>query len=668
MSTPTPQIVSDKPIPVDSTLTTAALTATGSSGASGSKGLLTAAAKTSPNSTESAARNLAVKSYWKQVNSMNSLITISILMLPDWSQQELGPVRVCVVLGPPNTTCEKAQWLFEFHIHALDKLTELSLKQDEELIAYKDRALLWYFNDIYPTYKDAVATKNIKLLSGYKDELKTLSVVLRSAKYTRKKTVIENGVKKEVEEAHTSPLVYIRSKPGESGTRSTGYFKLVKDEPYFLNLTFSAGSPVSQLFADSGWGPLVSLTYERPGTDNNFISNSRQFTQFQTCRSPRVEQHPDSSEEAAAAQARAKTSYYFSGNRGGDNRGGDSIYAHDLSLTLIRGERSYNAMVVAPQQQQLQQQLPMPALAMVGMTMFGRPTNQKVNIVVPPEKVGPRLSTQIKLVLPGTQIPNKELEDIYAAGEIRIKISIEVLQHNQWRPSNPQTRGYIEMESGTTYRISLNRILDQNKTNDIFGVLAQIDIDGKRKNAPLMMPGDETCIRDSSENPDGSSGGAYLFTGVEQKVAMELAGTPSKIGMIDVNYWRVKFPKKVEQAPEKVTALTAQNQQTQMKEMQQKLQTMQQEMEAMQQKMQAMQCGNIELQSQQKTGVEAELQRKKAEEASKATVAVPTQQIPMAITYLKNIQVSEVANASAATAAKDLTTDDLTTAETVSFR
>jgi hypothetical protein len=216
--------------------------------------------------------------------------TITMTLVPDWNQQELrSPLRpacVKIVLGPANTTPEKALWCFEFNVYAMDQLTGPAKKADDEVISKGSRALLWFGGKPYPKYQHAVVLKGCKMSTT--DELKTLSVVIRP--YS--------------EEKDPNALLYVRKKPGGVKGNGIGYLKLVQGHHYYINITFAAGSSIAQLVGLHSWRPLVYLVSKRPGReDSDFITGSRQFTNFVTNWAQGVEVNPDDREQKGALDA-----------------------------------------------------------------------------------------------------------------------------------------------------------------------------------------------------------------------------------------------------------------------------------------------------------------------------------------------------------------------------
>jgi Inhibitor of Apoptosis domain len=214
-------------------------------------------------------------------------------VVPDWNQQELRsplrPASVCVVLGPAGTTPDKAEWKFEFNVYAMDQLTGPAKRPEDESIPKGSRALLWFGGRPFPKYQHAVVHKGWRLSTT--DELKTLSVVFRP--YS--------------EEKDPNSLLYVRKKPGVQKGHTPGgigYLKVVQGYHYYLNVTFAAGSNIAQKVGLHSWRPIVYLTSKRPGREeNDFITGSRQFTNFVTNWAQGVEINPDDREQKGGLDA-----------------------------------------------------------------------------------------------------------------------------------------------------------------------------------------------------------------------------------------------------------------------------------------------------------------------------------------------------------------------------
>lgn len=210
--------------------------------------------------------------------------TITMTLVPDWNQQDLRspkhPACVCVVLGPANTRPENAPWKFEFNLYAMDQLTGPDKKPNEKTVSKDSRALLWQSGKPFDGYSHVVVAKGCKLSDT--DDLKTRSVVFRAS----------------TEEKDPNALIYVR----RSG-KTVGYLKVVQGYHYYFNITFEAGSAIAQKVAKESWRPIVYLISKRPGREaTDFITGSRQFTNFITNWAEGVEIDADPDERTNAFQ------------------------------------------------------------------------------------------------------------------------------------------------------------------------------------------------------------------------------------------------------------------------------------------------------------------------------------------------------------------------------
>ncbi len=676
--------------------------------------------------------------------------TITVTWAPDWNQVEMTstlPASLCVVFGPENTLPQHAYWSFEFNVYAMDPLTGIAKKADEETIGVGSRALLWNHDKPFAKYQHCVVPSGCRLST--KDDISTTSITMRPYKG-------DPNSKDEKAQKFNSDLVYVRRKPGVSIHQSTGYLKVVKGHLYYFNITFAAGSTIAQLVELHKWRPMFYLSVKKPQKSNTeSITGSRLFTNFVTKWAGGVELNPDERElkQAQDAQvadqieeenAKLASSAVKSQERSGSatataaSASAEAVIPPAISFLLSdsaltgaatavrtmsmgpltqRSPLSYTptasafpptltgaiplqqqqtAQILAAQYQQqqqilLQQQMqramalqhaasaatptssvaqrggpaptpmaaaapaPAPAPApinMLGITQLGRATRQTFGETAAPPVISDWRISALKMVLPG-QIPaNGSFNTGYAGS---VKISIELNKGSEyfpnWTVSQP-VRGYIEVESGTYYRVRMDK-------PGQFGILAKLHIDGKSRNYFVMRPTDDTW---ALERPSNENKG-FLFTGVEQKAAKEIVaasgGSPNKTGEVELEYALtskdVNEDKLKQEQEQAAKALAAQKLQEEMQKLKEENEKMKQQMETMRLQMEGIQAKQ-KLQQQR----EADLQKKKAEEANQAAPGPAAQNIQPgpALTYQKDAKAAAGVNG---LAANDLMTDDLST-------
>lgn len=118
-----------------------------------------------------------------------------------------------VVLGPANTTPERARWVFTFRVSASDQQRGNTKKRGEEAIGKGSRGMMWYEGKPFPRFQHAVDVEQCNVSDH---DLKTVSIVLRTF----------------TEEKDPNALLYVRPR-----NHGPGHFKIIQGHHYYLNIT-----------------------------------------------------------------------------------------------------------------------------------------------------------------------------------------------------------------------------------------------------------------------------------------------------------------------------------------------------------------------------------------------------------------------------------------------